>query len=800
MAYNLPADNAWHVVAEKSITVNGNVTITGKVWAKCWDESITGNTHKVQTKQVVYRSGYSLAGSGYSFECIYCAKNSGSGVWTWEGEETVNGPSDVQTIAHNDDGTKSITMYGFFWNSYWGISEWYDNVVNLPTIPRASTPSIADASTAKNLGSSITISIARASSSFTHTLRIKDGDTVIETIGTGLGTSKSWTPTTATYAPLITNGDTKTFKIECLTFNGNTQIGTKTCDVILKVLDSTVPTISTITLTEGNNLVPNNWGVFVKGISKLIVALTESQSYSAAIVSRNINVEGITYNTNPATTNTIVSSGNVTATITDTRGHTSATKTLAYTVQDYAAPQITSAIIIRCNSNGTDNPDGNYMKYTFTGSISPVANKNAKSFKIQYKRRTSSGQTEDTWHDYFTKTDAYTVNQQSVVGSTQLSSAYTYDIRFIAEDTFSQTTINKVLDTAFDLLNFHKSGRSIAIGKMSEAQDSDKLFECGLDADFKEATNFRKNITYKGYLLDSLFAVEIPIGTILPYSSTTVPSGYMLCDGSAISRTNYADLFAVIGTSYGVGDGSTTFNIPDLRGRVPVGLLSTDGDLNALGIKKGEKTHTLTIDEMPNHNHRCTSGLSGWMTSSAHIQWTGSGSGYRAFDNLNQGGGQPHNNMQPYTTIVYMIKVGSGQATIPSSVTISNADVAQITTNKNAITTLNNKIDNSNTYSSTEIVIGQWVDGKPIYRKVIKSDGIVGSGVNVAHGISDLKRVIKIEVSASSEIGVTYFPYNNAFDIKILQVNETYINANISTGFTSGWPLYWIVEYTKTTD
>lgn len=57
-----------------------------------------------------------------------------------------------------------------------------------------------------------------------------------------------------------------------------------------------------------------------------------------------------------------------------------------------------------------------------------------------------------------------------------------------------------------------------------------------------------------------------PIGTILPYGGTTAPSGWFLCQGQAISRTNYADLFAVIGTAFGIGDGSTTFNIPDLRG------------------------------------------------------------------------------------------------------------------------------------------------------------------------------------------------------------------------------------------
>lgn len=63
----------------------------------------------------------------------------------------------------------------------------------------------------------------------------------------------------------------------------------------------------------------------------------------------------------------------------------------------------------------------------------------------------------------------------------------------------------------------------------------------------------------------------VPIGSILAYSGSSAPSGWVMCDGAAISRTTYATLFGAIGTSFGVGDGSSTFNVPDLRGRVMVG-------------------------------------------------------------------------------------------------------------------------------------------------------------------------------------------------------------------------------------
>jgi len=96
-----------------------------------------------------------------------------------------------------------------------------------------------------------------------------------------------------------------------------------------------------------------------------------------------------------------------------------------------------------------------------------------------------------------------------------------------------------------------------------------------------------------------------PIATSISGYWSTAPSGYLLEDGSAISRTTYADLFTAIGTTYGAGDGSTTFNLPDSRGRVAVNKNSTDTEFDTLGEKYGEKSHTLTGAESgeKGHNH-----------------------------------------------------------------------------------------------------------------------------------------------------------------------------------------------------
>lgn len=89
------------------------------------------------------------------------------------------------------------------------------------------------------------------------------------------------------------------------------------------------------------------------------------------------------------------------------------------------------------------------------------------------------------------------------------------------------------------------------------------------------------------------------IGSIVPFTGSTLPHGYLLCDGSAVSRTTYAELFSVIGTEFGSGDGSTTFNVPNLTGRLAIGQ-SNDHLFASSG---GEETHALTTGEIASHLH-----------------------------------------------------------------------------------------------------------------------------------------------------------------------------------------------------
>lgn len=207
----------------------------------------------------------------------------------------------------------------------------------------------------------------------------------------------------------------------------------------------------------------------------------------------------------------------------------------------------------------------------------------------------------------------------------------------------------------------------------------------------------------------------LKVGTILEYSGSTAPTNYMICDGSAISRTEYSQLFAVIGTTYGAGDGSTTFNIPNFKGKVAVGYDSTQTEFDTLGETGGAKTHTLSVEEIPSHDHTISHVAVG-SNAPGYTAWEeniagGSGNTFKASAKTNAtGGGQAHNNLQPYTVINYIIKVSQ---TTPTSAQIVDGYSTSTEDGYSA-----NYINALNSYSTTEQRIGTWIDGKPIYRKV----------------------------------------------------------------------------------
>lgn len=150
--------------------------------------------------------------------------------------------------------------------------------------------------------------------------------------------------------------------------------------------------------------------------------------------------------------------------------------------------------------------------------------------------------------------------------------------------------------------------------------------------------------------------VELPSGMVSMTARASAPAGWLLCLGQAVSRTTYADLFAAISTIYGVGDGSTTFNVPNLQGRVPVGFDSSQTEFDTLGETGGAKTHTLTIAQMPSHGHGVPTSTGFWTVGSNIGAAGGSNNRGATATHVDQGGGEAHNNLQPYIALNFIIK------------------------------------------------------------------------------------------------------------------------------------------------
>lgn len=162
----------------------------------------------------------------------------------------------------------------------------------------------------------------------------------------------------------------------------------------------------------------------------------------------------------------------------------------------------------------------------------------------------------------------------------------------------------------------------------------------------------------------------VPIGTVVEFAgSTGFPAMWLECNGQAVSRATYSTLFANLSTIYGVGDGATTFNLPDKRGRTSVGI-GSDGNTGpitiatatnperVLGGKFGAETHTLTLPQIPSHVHRTkqvlnSSGPGGnlYPTPSNVDSYEGT-----QIDTDTTGGGLEHNNVQPSMFTRYYIR------------------------------------------------------------------------------------------------------------------------------------------------
>lgn len=551
-----------------------------------------------------------------------------------------------RTVSHASDGSKSLAISAVFYIRATLSGTYYDSIsasanITLDSIPRASSVSAAN----MTMGTAGKVNISRASSSFTHTLTYSFGNTSGTIATKTTVTSVSWTPPIS-LASQIPNATSGTCTITCTTYNGNTNIGSKTCTFSLTVPTSVKPTISGLTASRIDGEVPSTWGIYVQTKSKVKLTINGAAgSYGSTIKSYTITGGGYSGSASTLTTGFLNNSGTITfkATVTDSRGRVSAEASVSITVTAYSPPYFNSFLSQRCLSNGTLDDDGTYIHALVSFGYSSCGGKNTLKTSVQYKQVSAT-----QWTDAGV---TFASNTAFTYGKGQISTETSYDVRYTLEDAFSTISIQEIVSTAAVVMDFKNGGKGVAIGKVSERDNT-----------FEVAENW--DVKVYGMLLKEY---------IQQFAKTMYPVGSIYM---SVSSTNPSTYFGGTWVAWG-------------SGRVPVGINTSDSNFNTVEKTGGASSVTLTASQIPSHTHtftgsstttssagghthnigRDTDGGSGSSRYTVHKAGTSGAQGTSPTSsagahthtltpkgkNGNTGGGGSHTNLQPYI-VCYMWK------------------------------------------------------------------------------------------------------------------------------------------------
>ena len=491
-----------------------------------------------------------------------------------------------KSVSNKTSGTTAVTVT-LSTNAPRGASSWSYTMAVDPAGSTLNAPNGV-------LGEAQTLTLTRYSSNFTDSLSWACGESSGTLATKSSATSFSFTPalTLANEAPSA-NSVTITYTIS--TYDGNTLVQTQTKTATYTIPDTVKPTAA-LAISDAAGY-ESTYGGYVQTKSRLRMQITGTPAYGSPIASYASTADGTTYSGNDVTTPALSQTGAQTATaaVTDSRGRVSDPATQAYTVLAYTAPQITRMTASRCDQNGNQDPTGHYGIAIFTAAITALNNVNTPAYKLRYKKTSAGTWTETTLTTY---AGQYSVSDGQAIFPADDDSAY--DVQIVATDDFGSATVASGIPVAFAIMNWRTQGDGMAIGGINT--------QAGLQVYMD--TEFTGAVTGQG-IIDLIY----PVGSI-----------YM-----SVNATDPGTLF-----------GGTWTRIKDT-------FLLSAGDTYTAGDTGGESAHTLTVNEMPSHNHATDAYYVAAGSGTVTHSWLSWGDGIASVQNT--GGGEAHNNMPPYLAV-----------------------------------------------------------------------------------------------------------------------------------------------------
>ena len=534
-----------------NVTSNGNIKIVFS-----WEingQSITNNTSVVVWKMQLVSTGGAEISSKYVKNwsvTVNGAAYSGTNYIALGKNETVLLASGSTTIAHTADGTKTFS-YSFAQEIRVNFSG--SLVTNISGSGTGVLDRIARTSslTASNgtLGVAQTLTIERMASTFKHRLTYKCGDVAGYVAGSATGytneTSITWTPPIG-LAHENTTGTTVQILFTLYTYTSDgTHLGTAE-DTISCAIPSSVKPSCSISLTDTTGWL-NTYGKPVQGVSKIKIVVDAQTSYSSPIASYAIDANGTKYSDAEATTNVLAAAGTfkVNATVKDQRGR-SGSATASLDVLAYTKPKVSALNVYRCDEDGTENDQGEFVKVVFSAAVTNLSSKNPATYVLRYKESTAENLTEVGLSDL---KNVYSVNDFAYIFTADSNASYYVEVT--ATDNHGSMTRSTSASTAFTMLNWHKSGTGMGVGKVSEKENA---------VEFGLPIYDRYGFEIAGWenLISFFFDTYFPVGSIVLRYDTKNPKD--LYPGTAwtqiTARVLRAGSAGSVGTEGSIADGS----------------------------------------------------------------------------------------------------------------------------------------------------------------------------------------------------------------------------------------------------